>query len=117
MQILDPARANVSTLNALQGSFSNRAITDAQGNPLLVNPAPGKVGTLGLRWVEGPSLVNFDMNLIKRVRITETREFEFRMDALNVLNSPQFANPNVNITVRAIYECDRPQPYFPFSSS
>ncbi len=97
LQILDPARANVSTANALQGSFSNRAITDAQGNPLLVNPAPGKVGTLGLRSVEGPALINFDLNLIKRVRITETREFEFRMDALNVLNSPQFANPNVNI--------------------
>jgi hypothetical protein len=92
-QIADPTRSGVSTLNGLQGSFSNKAITDANGNLLLVNPTPGQVGTLGLRWVEGPSRIGFDANLIKRVRIAETKEFEFRLDAVNVLNSPQFAPP------------------------
>ena len=38
-----------------------------------------------------------DVKLIKRVRITESKEFEVRADALNVLNDPHFANPNVNI--------------------
>jgi hypothetical protein len=92
-QIADPSRAGVSPLNGLQGSFSNKAITDSQGRLLLVNPAPGQVGTLGLRWIEGPSRLGFDANLIKRVRITETKEFEFRLDAVNVLNSPQFGVP------------------------
>ncbi len=97
LQILDPAGAGVSTLNGLSGSFSNRAITDANGRLLLVSPAPGQIGTLGQKWIEGPALVNFDVNLIKRVRITESKEFELRVDAVNVLNDPQFANPNVNI--------------------
>jgi len=97
LQTNDPAGAGVSPLNGLSGSFSNRAITDSQGQLLLVNPAPGQIGNLGLRTIEGPALVNFDVNLVKRVRITESKEFEFRIDALNVLNDPQFANPNVNI--------------------
>ena len=37
------------------------------------------------------------MNLIKRVKISETKEFEIRVDAINVLNTPQWGNPNLNI--------------------
>ena len=39
---------------------------------------------------QGPPRLGFDANLIKRVRITETKEFEFRVDAVNVLNHPLF---------------------------
>ena len=37
------------------------------------------------------------MNLLKRVKIAESKEFEVRVDAINVLNHPRFANPNLNI--------------------
>jgi hypothetical protein len=96
-QIADPSRANVSASNGLQGSFTNKAITDAQGNLLLVNPGPGQIGNMGLKWVEGPGQIRFDVDLIKRVRITETKEFEFRVDAVNVLNHPNFGNPTADI--------------------
>jgi hypothetical protein len=96
-QIADPARANVTTANGLQGTFSNKAIADAQGNLLLVNPAPGQIGNMGLKWLEGPVPVRFDADLIKRVRITETKEFEFRLDAINVLNHPVFGVPIADI--------------------
>ena len=89
-QITDPSAANVTSLNALSGQFSNKAITDSQGRLLLVNPAPGQVGNLGLKWIEGPARLGLDANLIKRVRINETKEFEFRVDAVNVLNHPNF---------------------------
>src|SRR5207249_12078025 len=97
LQITDPAIAGVSSLNALNGSFSNKAIADSQGNLFLVNPAPGQIGNLGLRWIQGPALLGLDVNVIKHVRITETKEFEFRVDANNVLNHPNFGNPNLNI--------------------
>src|SRR5205823_5641600 len=93
LQITDPAGAGVSALNGLSGSFSNKAIMDSQGNVLLVNPAPGQVGNLGLRWVEGPAILGLDMNLIKHFRITETKDFEVRVDSVNVLNHPNFGNP------------------------
>lgn len=96
-QITDPSLSGVSTLNGLSGSFSNRAITDSQGRLLLVNPTPGALGSLGLQWIEGPPSLGLDMNLIKRVKITESKEFEVRVDAVNVLNHPNFADPVVNI--------------------
>jgi hypothetical protein len=96
-QVLDPGIGSVTTLNSLNGAYSNKAIADAQGRILLVNPNPGQVGTLGLKWIQGPPSIQFDMNLIKRVRLAETKEFEFRIDAVNVLNHPNFGLPNTNI--------------------
>jgi len=40
-QITDPSVAAVISANGLNGNFTNKAITDAKGNLLLVNPAPG----------------------------------------------------------------------------
>ena len=37
------------------------------------------------------------MNLLKRVRLIETKQLEFRPDIVNVLNHPAFDNPNTNI--------------------
>ena len=99
-QITDPSEASVTAANGLNGQFSNKAIANSQGKLILVNPVPGKNGTLGLRWVEGPPFLGFDVNLIKRVRMTETKEFEFRVDVVNVLNHPIFSVPtaaNMNI--------------------
>src|SRR5207237_470705 len=95
-QIADPAVANVTGANALQGTFSNKAITDATGNLLLVNPGPGRIGNMGLHYIEGPGTVLFNIDLIKRIRIAESKEFEFRVDAVNVLNRPNFAIPTAN---------------------
>jgi hypothetical protein len=96
-QITDPSVASVSSLNALTGAFSNKAIVNDQGQVLLVNPVPGQIGNMGLKWIEGPQTIGLDMNMIKRVRITETKEFELRVDAVNVLNHPIFGNPDTNI--------------------
>jgi hypothetical protein len=35
--------------------------------------------------------------MVKRFRITERTQFEFRIDAINVFNHPNFANPNTSI--------------------
>jgi hypothetical protein len=92
-QIDDPAGNNVTSLQSLRTQFANKAITDAQGRILLVNPQPGELGTMGLKWIEGPRNIGLDMNLTKRVKITETKEFEVRLDAVNVLNHPNFGVP------------------------
>jgi hypothetical protein len=96
-QIKDPALAGVSSANSLNSSFNLLAIADANGNPILVHPAPGQSGTLGRNTIEGPKVVALDMNLIKRVQITETKQFEFRLDVTNVLNHPNFGSPVTSI--------------------
>ena len=61
------------------------------------------LGTLGdcpLASFSGPGLVNFDMALLKVVRIKESKALEFRWEAYNVFNSPQFfisANGNPSV--------------------
>ena len=92
-QVADPAGANVTALQSLQTQFSNKAITDSQGRILLQNPQPGQLGTMGLKWIEGPKNIGLDMNLTKKVKLSETKEFELRMDAVNVLNHPNFGAP------------------------
>jgi len=78
----------------LLGGYSNRAIADPQGNIILVNPQPGQEGTLGENTLRGPSALFFDMNLLKRFRISESKTFEFSVNAINILNHPNFANPS-----------------------
>ena len=93
----DPSRSTLPTTDTLNLAGDIRAIFDAQGRPLLVNPQAGQVGTLAKRILEGPSRLQLDMNLQKRIRIDEKRELEFRADVTNVLNHPVFAAPTTNI--------------------
>jgi hypothetical protein len=98
-QVTDPDRANVTTLQATQGSYTGMAIADSQGRLLLVNAPAGRHGNMGLNWIEGPANLSLDMNLIKRLKIAETKEFEFRLDALGVLNHANFGTPTLNINL------------------
>ena len=74
-----------------------KAITDSSGRLIAVNAAPGTLGTMAPGYLQGPGQVRFDLNLIKRIRIGEGREFEFRADAVNLLNRPNFDNPDTDI--------------------
>ena len=96
-QVKDPAITSLTSLNGVNTSSANFAIQDAKGNIVMQNPAPGTVGNVGRNTITGPNVLGFDVNAIKRVRITEGREFEFRLDVVNVLNHPNFANPTTNI--------------------
>ena len=44
----------------------------------------------------GPGLANWDVSLFKTVKIKERITAQFRAEALNVFNTPAFANPNVD---------------------
>jgi len=99
-QVADPSISAITTLQTLQSSSSNKALRDANGNIVLANPSPGTVGTLGRAWIEGPTHADLDVNLVKRIRLAERREFEIRVDALSVLNHPRWSlvNSDINST-------------------
>jgi hypothetical protein len=91
-QELDTATRNsVTTLQGLQAQFSNQVIKDAQGNPVLINPVPGQLGTLGQQWIQAPAIIGLDVNLVKRIRISESKNFEVRVDVINLLNTPRWS--------------------------
>jgi len=95
--VRDPAVDAVTTQQGLSQASQMQAITDSSGRILAVNALPGSIGGMSHGYLEGPGQVRFDVNLVKRVHIGEGKEFEFRIDAIDVLNRANFANPDANI--------------------
>ncbi len=94
-QVADPTIAQLTAQQNLNQQSTLRAITDAAGNYLLINPAPGTLGTMPA--LTAPHFLRFDANLIKRFRLRETMNFELRLDAIDVLNTPQFTQFDTTI--------------------
>ncbi|MDQ6698596.1 MAG: hypothetical protein M3Z36_00240, partial [Acidobacteriota bacterium] len=64
-------------------------------------PAPGCLflaanhfGNLGRNVITGPRFQNIDFSLEKNTRITEKTNLQFRADFFDLLNHPNFGNPN-----------------------
>ncbi len=55
--------------------------------------ALGQLGNVPRRFFHGPGINNFDMTLTKRLRVTESKSFEFRVEGFNVFNHAQFYGP------------------------
>ena len=53
-------------------------------------------GNAGNGIVSGPDQRNFDISVIKKIALTETKALEFRAEFFNAFNTPSFANPPLN---------------------
>jgi hypothetical protein len=74
-------------------------------NPFLrLNPAcftapkPGSLGLeSGVNWLYNPGLIQFDMSVQKQFSVRERLRFQFRVDAFNVFNHPNFTGLNTTV--------------------
>ncbi|MGI8958327.1 MAG: carboxypeptidase regulatory-like domain-containing protein [Bryobacteraceae bacterium] len=98
--------------NSLSGNGLDRA--DQVGNPARpagVNPinewfntqafvpnAIGTYGNTGRNILIGPGLVDIDVSLAKSIPLTETIKVQFRAEAFNALNHPNFGLPSGTLT-------------------
>ena len=80
---IDPNLAPGSTANPSQVIF--------------LNPQPGTIGSQGLSTIFGPTFFNFDFSTLKRTRITENVNVEFRTEIFNAFNNVNFDNPVTSI--------------------
>ena len=96
-QVADPSIASLTSSQNLNRRSTLKAIADSTGRLIAVNPAPGTIGTLSPTYLQGPGYFRFDVNLIKKIQIRESKELIVRADAINVLNHEAFDNPNTNI--------------------
>jgi len=55
--------------------------------------ALGTPGNASRRYFYGPGMQNFDMALLKNVRLTELKSLQFRLESFNVFNHAQFFGP------------------------
>jgi len=67
-------------------------------DPNQVDPRTPRFGTCGSGVLRGPGLINFDLGLFRKFRVTEKVELQFRAESFNISNTPHFDNPNANIS-------------------
>jgi len=54
----------------------------------------GEVGSAKPRFFYGPGMINADLSVQKRIELAENKTLDFRMDAFNVFNHPQYFGPD-----------------------
>lgn len=57
-------------------------------------PAPGTFGNAGRNILDGPGFQNVNMSLLKNTRLTERFNLQFRAEAFNLFNHPNFNLPD-----------------------
>ncbi|RSL18693.1 TonB-dependent receptor-like protein [Edaphobacter aggregans] len=82
--------SNANNLTYFSGTF---ALPPINGSGVFTRP-----GNLARNTFVGPSYRTWDVGMFKGFHITERVNAEFRAQAYNVLNTPQFSNPDTNIT-------------------
>lgn len=90
LNLTNPRKAvlpNATYPNGLNPYFNN-ALFSAE--PL------GGLGTASRRFFHGPGLNNWDMALIKDLKLTESKELQFRAEFFNIFNHAQFGGPQGN---------------------
>jgi hypothetical protein len=80
-----------------------QAVVDkTNGNIVLQNPLPGKMGTMGFNTFRNLTRWNVDMSLSKSVNITESKSFRVRADITNIFNHPIASGTIQNSGVRIV---------------
>jgi hypothetical protein len=60
------------------------------------NPQAGSLGTFGRTAFSGPKYFRADISMIKRTRITDRQNVEFRAEFFNAFNNVNFDTPNMS---------------------
>ena len=90
----------------IQHSFAKSSNDPAQwfatknpdGTSIFTNRLPAHLTSNGARLIYGPGLQNWNISLLEKFSITEQTGFEFRADAYNFVNHPNWNNPDYNPT-------------------
>jgi hypothetical protein len=96
-KVRDPQCLNTGVVAASLAAFcSLNAIKDNSTNQVVLQtPLPGNRGNFGQNRIEGLGSWTADMALQKRIKVAETKSFTVRVDAGNIFNHPQPANPGL----------------------
>ncbi len=89
-QLLDTPQM---TSGPLQINTNPRNGQPAFNTSLFAPETLGQLGNAPRRFFHGPGIENFDMQLSKTIRITESKWLDIRVEAFNVFNHAQFYGP------------------------
>jgi hypothetical protein len=71
---------------------------DANARAKFSSPTPGSIGNTGRNFFLQPAYFQTDASLSKQFRITERINFDLRVDARNLTNTPSFSAPTATLT-------------------
>ena len=87
-QVADQIKPSVAIVGSGVGG-------QAYFDPLAYAPVTGaRFGTSGFNQLRGPGNNNLDMSIFRTFKITERYKVQLRAEAMNVSNTPHFANPS-----------------------
>ena len=94
-QITDPGHCRRHDAERLEHGLQQQSDRRSERQDRSGESSAGRSRNAGSRDVKGPTSLGLDMNMIKRFKLHgETTNFEFRLDAINILNHPNFGNPD-----------------------
>ena len=87
---------SLNTQDPRKGNLGDNST--AYFNPsLFTSEALGQIGDSSRRFFHGPGTNNWNISLIKDLRLTETKRLQFRAEVFNAFNHAQFLSPSGNI--------------------
>jgi len=87
--ILKAYQYEASLTTWLQGAPTGRYVSPAQSKGCLQIVTGDCAGITTVQF-QGPGFMRFDLSLVKRIRFTETKNFELRGEFLNAFNNINF---------------------------
>jgi hypothetical protein len=89
-----PLNLNHNPRNGNPNYFNPAAFISPPDDPAAGNTIANTIGNSGRRPFSGPGINNFDLTLQKNLKLTESKSFEFRLEAFNAFNHAQFYGPS-----------------------
>jgi hypothetical protein len=87
-----------------------RSQNRAFNTSLFTLPALGQVGSAPRRFFGGPGIDNFDMALEKKIRVSESRSLELRLETFNAFNHAQLSGKGLARYLRRAQLVSSPSP-------
>jgi len=100
--ILGPVVTGIgSAANGNPQYFPAATCTATSATPGCLFQVPSAFGNLGRNVIIGPGFDDVDLSLYKDTKVTERTTVEFRVDAFNLFNHPNFGQPNRFVSTAA----------------
>jgi len=95
----NPYLSHISWLNP-GGSYNAAAFSVPTG----YDGTPGQhLGDVGRNWLRGPGFFQWDFSAMKSFEVTHTVKLQFRADLFNIINHPNYSNPDGGVCTTLNY--------------
>ncbi|MBS1850582.1 MAG: TonB-dependent receptor [Acidobacteria bacterium] len=84
-------------LSSVNWPFSSYNVAAFTPNPSYDGTPGENLGTVERNALRGPGFFQWDFSVMKNFGVTENTKLQFRVDLFNILNHPNFANPDAGI--------------------